>query len=144
MKRAALLIGLAGLAMAAQAQIYTWKDANGVTQYSDQPPPKGTTGKVVNTKDAAVTAVTPPAAKQGASGAVAASAPAAAAPAPAAAKKDPNGPGCADARKRLDFLKGSKLYKNVANEKGQMEFIDEAKKQEEIRKQNEFLEKNCQ
>lgn len=40
MFRKALFALVAGsLAFAAQADIYTWKDAKGVTQYSDQPPP---------------------------------------------------------------------------------------------------------
>lgn len=40
LSRAALLVLLAGIASAAAAQqVYQWKDAKGVTHYSDNPPP---------------------------------------------------------------------------------------------------------
>ncbi|WP_144290319.1 DUF4124 domain-containing protein [Chitinilyticum litopenaei] len=139
MKRFTLILALL-LAAGAQAQIYKWTDDSGRVHYSDQPPPgKGGQAKVVDTKGAAVSSVSSGGGKASAS--VAASKPEVM-PSPVA-RKDPNGPGCEDARKRLSFLQGAKLYKNVSNDKGQMEFIDEKKKQEEIRTQTEFLEKNC-
>ncbi|WP_034639252.1 DUF4124 domain-containing protein [Chitinilyticum aquatile] len=142
MKRTGWLLLLCVLAAGAQAQIYTWKDEKGVVHYSDQPPAgKTSQAKVVNTKDAPVSAVSAQGAKPAAPAAAAPASQAASAP---AEKKDPNSQACVDARKRLAFLQGSKLYRNVSNDKGQMEFIDEKKKQDEIRTTNEFLSKNCQ
>jgi len=47
MRAIALIVLL--LPLAAVAQVYTWKDANGKIHYSDQPPPdQGTRSRVVN------------------------------------------------------------------------------------------------
>jgi len=50
-----LLVGLLALAMIAPAAaqtVYTWKDAKGVTHYSDSPPPAGAKRKEVKAPEA--------------------------------------------------------------------------------------------
>ncbi len=37
----ALVAGLSAASVASAAEVYQWKDANGVTHYSQTPPPKG-------------------------------------------------------------------------------------------------------
>jgi hypothetical protein len=74
-------------APAAQAQ-WKWKDANGVVQYSDRPPPQGTADKDILQR---------PTARSGAPAAPAASAPAAGAAAAPAASQPGN---AADDRRR--------------------------------------------
>ena len=57
--RIALACLLACIALAAQAQsngVYKWKDAKGVTHYSDSPPPVGRYGSVVPDASARVAA----------------------------------------------------------------------------------------
>lgn len=44
--RAFALIALT-LPLVAVAQVYSWKDANGKTHYSDQPPPQGAQSRVI-------------------------------------------------------------------------------------------------
>ena len=49
MKRTALVVSCLIASLAAEAQIYQYKDASGRTVYSDQPPPAGTVkGRVVS------------------------------------------------------------------------------------------------
>lgn len=62
---AALVFGaLMSVALVAQAQVYTWKDAKGVTHYSDSPPAKGQqyTAKQVDAPTPRATAAATPAA----------------------------------------------------------------------------------
>jgi hypothetical protein len=54
MKRTALVVSCLLASLAAEAQIYQYKDASGRTVYSDQPPPGGSVkGKVVSGESAA-------------------------------------------------------------------------------------------
>lgn len=61
--RLALACLLACIALAAHAQsggVYTWKDARGVTHYSDTPPPSGRYGNVASDASARVAAPAKP------------------------------------------------------------------------------------
>ena len=126
------------IALGVQAQVYKWKDETGKVHYSDQPPPAAK-GKVqpLNLKETQVTTM-PAAAKPVAN----ASAPIQAASAPVA-KPPKDERACAEAEKRLAFLKSTNLYKNVSNDKGQVEFLETKQKQKEIEEKTAFLEKNC-
>ncbi len=58
--RKMIVLAFTCFATAAAAQIYTWKDVNGVTHYSDQPP----AGKTTSVKELPVPPAPPPQAKE--------------------------------------------------------------------------------
>lgn len=91
-----LVFAAAALALAASAnaQVYKWKDAQGVTHYSDSAPPGGTEYQKVKISDSAATAMTASAASTAAVSKTAT----AAQPAPASTARIPD---TADNRARL-------------------------------------------
>jgi hypothetical protein len=101
-----LMTGLvvACVCMSANAgDVYQWKDAKGITHYSNTPPASGTyKTRVVHSDD------TPAPAATAATASAAPSPAAAAAPAtsPAAEAKPGEDPGCAIARKDVEVLQG--------------------------------------
>lgn len=78
------LVLAAAAAGASAGEIYTWKDASGVTNFSDSPPPAGTAHEVRRVSDAGV------------------SRPASSDPAPPAAED----PQCTTARANIELLNG--------------------------------------
>ena len=87
----ALVFAVSALALAASAgaQVYKWKDAKGVTHYSDSAPTNGVEYQRVKISSGASTPVTPAPASTSAAGASTSSA-AAAQPAPASTAKIPD------------------------------------------------------
>ncbi|AZN36453.1 DUF4124 domain-containing protein [Iodobacter ciconiae] len=112
----------------AQAEIYKWKDADGMMHYSDQPP-KGNKVEVLKTKDLPVSSMSghKKEASAASSVAVKASAPAAA---PVAAKGEKDEKACKEAMARLGYLQGSKKFSTV-NEKGNLEFMEAGQRKAE-------------
>ena len=87
LRPALLTLALAALSASAVAQqqtVYEWKDAKGVTHYTDTPPSGAHKVREISR----------------------ANTPAAAKPAPAAATKSPNASHCENARANLDRLQG--------------------------------------
>jgi hypothetical protein len=87
---------LAGTALAQAGKVYQWKDARGVTHYSDAPPPKGQ----YESRQVAGDAEPVPAASP-----ATATAPVAPAPAPASKGEQVAMANCATARSNLERLK---------------------------------------
>jgi hypothetical protein len=113
----ALLVAVCPLAF---GQAYKWKDAQGVTHYSDSPPPAGT--KVEKIKTSGV--VVPPAGEQ----APAAASTAAAKPAPAAPVADTpanRAKLCDQLHKNADTLSKEKVV-SVDDGKGGAKTLDDA------------------
>lgn len=92
----ALVAGLSAASVASAAEVYQWKDANGVTHYSQTPPPKGSYQQRQITSSGAGTAQ-------------------ATAPQAAAAGENPN---CATARANVAALSGERPV-HEAGEDGQ-------------------------
>lgn len=158
----ALLLALPGAAMAQ----WKWRDANGVTQYTDRPPPAGTPETQILTRPAAVRAPK----IVSASAAEAASAPSAQNQVQAKAKADEaeleakrkkaedqkaaerkaeeekqakaRSENCARARNYERTLQsGQRLVRT--NEKGEREFLDDAARNEEAQRTREAISSNC-
>ncbi|QLG87460.1 DUF4124 domain-containing protein [Chitinibacter bivalviorum] len=127
--------------LSAQAQVYKWVDSTGRVVYSDQPPPAGSgKAKTVNVKDTAVTSVASPKKQEASTASAVAVKPASAV---ATAKPPRDEAACAAAEKRLSFLVNAKLYKEFPNDKGQVEFLPEDKKKQEIAEKKAYIEKSC-
>lgn len=126
---------------AAQAEIYKWKDADGMMHYSDQPP-KGNKAEVLKTKDLPVSSMSAQRREASAASKVAASAPAvASAPAPAA-KSEKDEKACKEAMARLGYLQGSKKFSSV-NEKGKLEFMEAAQRKAETASVEATIKRVC-
>ncbi|GAB7125803.1 hypothetical protein JCM19000A_03100 [Silvimonas sp. JCM 19000] len=141
MRYSVLALMLCGLAVAAQAQIYKWKDADGSVHYSDQPPTNAQTrSQVVNVKAQAVSGYS--AAKGNASApANAASAVAASSPAQvAAAQKDPAL--CKQYSDRLNYLQTATKLQSI-NEKGNIEMLDANRRASETTIATQNIAKYC-
>ncbi len=128
---------LAGAAVA--GQIYKWKDAEGKIHYSDTPPPAD--AKITQLKmqagDQPVSSVASPKAPP----IVGKSASAAEASAPQAqSEKDPKI--CQQAKARKTFLSSGQLTKTV-NEKGEVEFLNEQKRNAELAEAQKAIERFC-
>ncbi|MFO1226755.1 DUF4124 domain-containing protein [Roseateles sp.] len=169
MRHAPFLLLLALLAaLPAQAQ-WKWRDANGVTQYSDLPPPQGTPEKDIlqrpaNAKRGPVTLL-PVGAAASAAAAAAASA---AAPKPAASRPDAAAQkrqdeerearakeaqdkqreaeqrreNCGRAQENLRSLQsGTRITK--VNEQGQRVFLDEAQLASETARARQLIASEC-
>ena len=92
----ALVAGLSAASVASAAEVYQWKDANGVTHYSQTPPPKGSyQQRQITSSGAGAAQVTAPQA--------------------AAAVENPN---CATARANVAALSGERPV-HEAGEDGQ-------------------------
>jgi hypothetical protein len=159
------LVLAAGLAFvpAVHAQ-WKWKDANGVVQYSDRPPPQGTADKDVLQRPNARTLPAPAApAASAAAAATAATAAADAKPAnpadarrrqaekdeaarKAAADEERNAKvradNCQRARGQLRGLEDGARMSRV-NEKGEREFLDDAGRAAETRRMREIIASDC-
>lgn len=145
MKTSRIVLGLL-LAVAtavASAQVYKWKDADGKIHYSDVPPMPGQAkAEVVKTNDMPVSSVStgskaPPITPKNASQPTAvASAPQAS----AVAQKDPKV--CQQAKARKSFLESGKITRTV-NDKGEVEFLSDEKRQSEIADANKAIKTFC-
>lgn len=128
--------------LGAHAEVYKWKDESGKVVYSDQPPPAAKAkAQPLGFKETIIITEVP---KAVASSAVVAkaSAPAPlASPVPTKSAKDEQA--CAAAEKRLAFLKGAKLFKQVSNQNGDMEYLPYKQKEQEIAEKTKFIEQNC-
>lgn len=146
MKRNIYLLVLALVAVPALAQIYKWKDANGVMQYSDTPPPSNNVkSQVLDIKDIPVSSI-----GLGSKAASAASGVSARASAPAnasaSAQQNPatekNEKLCAELRGRKTFLeKGTRT--RVINEKGEAKRMDADMRKSEIADIEKQMAKVC-
>ncbi|QKJ67739.1 DUF4124 domain-containing protein [Deefgea piscis] len=138
-----LILFLCVLSVGAQAEVYKWKDDSGRVVYSDQPPPAAKAkAQPLGFKETIIITEVPKAAVASSTVAVKASVPTAvSSPAPAKPAKDEQA--CAAAEKRLAFLKGAKLFKQVSNQNGDMEYLPYKQKEQEIAEKTVFIEKNC-
>ena len=130
------------LSLGAQAEVYKWKDDSGKVVYSDQPPPasKAKVQPLGFKETIVITEVVKPAPAS----AVAIKASASAVlPSPVTTKPAKDEQACAAAEKRLAFLKGAKLFKQVSNQNGDMEYLPYKQKEQEIAEKTVFIEKNC-
>ena len=133
-----------GTSMAAYAEIYKWKDANGVVRYSDIPPPTNIPMESMKAKKAAAPATTPseataPKPKSSAKTnekAIEAS-PEKVKEAEAIIKKK----NCDTAKNNLEILNQSGAYK--LNEKGEQVELDEAGIAQEKEKAKKDMQRNC-
>ncbi|MDF4005338.1 DUF4124 domain-containing protein [Luteibacter sp. PPL552] len=110
----------------ALAQAYKWKDAQGITHYADAPPPGNTKFEQVKIATGAASNATP------------APPPAATVARPAAAAGTADTPAnrkalCEQLRKNADLLKNEKVL-NMDDGKGGTKAVDDATRQNEIKK----------
>jgi hypothetical protein len=139
MKRVVMILSVL-LAIAAHAEIYKWKDADGMMHYSDQPP-KGNKAEVLKTKDLPVSSMSGPRRDASAASNVAikASAPIAAS---AVVKSEKDEKACKEAMARLTYLQGSKKFSSV-NEKGKLEFMEAAQRKSETTSVEMTIKRVC-
>jgi hypothetical protein len=141
-----LILLMCVMAFGVHAEVYKWTDASGRVIFSDQPPP-ASQGKAqrMNLNESRVMTIA--ADKK----TVAASLPmnskgsdvrAAVSP-PPTAKPPKDEKACAEAEKRLTFLKGATMFKQVSNDQGKMEFLPAKQREDEIVERSAFIEKNC-
>jgi hypothetical protein len=127
------------LASAAHAEIYKWKDAEGMMHYSDQPP-KGNKAEVVKTKDLPVSSMSGQRKDASMASVVKASAPAASPVVAVKSEKDEKA--CKEAMARLGFLQGSKKFSSV-NEKGKLEFMEATQRKAETTSVEASVKRFC-
>ena len=132
MKRNICFLIFAVVALPALAQIYKWKDANGVMQYSDTPPPSNSVkSQVLDIKDIPVSSLATGAAGQKASGVAGKAASAASSVVEQKVVYEKNEKLCAELRGRKSFLeKGART--RVINEKGEAKRMDAEMRKNEI------------
>lgn len=138
MKASKLLLMMTLVAVSATAQVYKWKDAQGRIHYSDVPPSASqANSEVVNTRNTPVSSVETPKAPP-----IAATKPPPAAQASEVTQiqKDPTI--CLQARARKSFLQSGQLTRSV-NEKGEVEFLSEEKRQADIAEADKAIAANC-
>ncbi|MEJ2795423.1 DUF4124 domain-containing protein [Iodobacter sp. LRB] len=126
----------------AHAEIYKWKDADGMMHYSDQPP-KGNKAEVLKTKDLPVSSMSGQQKREASAAstvAVKASAPASAPVAAAKGEKDEKA--CKEAMARLGYLQGSKKFSSV-NEKGKLEFMEASQRKAETASVEANIKRFC-
>lgn len=150
MKKPLLVVICLGsmLSMLAQAEIYKWKDANGVIRYSDIPPPANVQTESLKSGRSSAPApvakpATPKAKTAGADAEAAATKPEDLTPekvkeAEAVLKKQ----NCENAKSNLNVLNEGAVYKT--NEKGERQDLDEAAVAKEKEKARKDMEKYCQ
>lgn len=128
MRRCLALILLAAACPLAFAQAYKWKDAQGVTHYSDAPPPGSAKVEKITMKGG----VTTPATGSTAPASAPATAPAAPAPATAVADNPANRAKlCDQLRKNLDILQKEAIV-SMDNGKGGQQQLDAAGRQRQV------------
>lgn len=125
-----LLAMLAGTpALAQKQQVYRWVDTDGITHYSDSPPPQG---QGFETRDVAIPPAPPP--------------PPAAAPAeqPVAAAPDPQRQQkCQTARNNLALLRGDKPLSMDVDGDGVTEDLDAVERQRQVDLANRQIRNLC-
>lgn len=168
MRHASFLLLLALLAaLPAQAQ-WKWRDANGVTQYSDLPPPQGTPEKDILQRPANAQRKAVIIQPVGAAASAAAAAASAAAPKPAASRPDAaeqkrqeeerqarqkdeqekqrmaeqRRENCSRAQENLRSLQSGNRITKV-NEQGQRVFLDEAQLASETARVRQLIASEC-
>lgn len=150
MKKPLLVVICLGsmLSMVAQAEIYKWKDANGVIRYSDIPPPANVqTESLKSGRSSAPAPVAKPAATKAKSASDDAEA--------AATKPEDVTPekvkqaedilkkqNCQNAKTNLNILSDGPVYK--VNDKGERQDLDEAAIAKEKERARKDVEKYCQ
>jgi hypothetical protein len=141
MKRNICFFIFAMAALPALAQIYKWKDANGVMQYSDTPPPANAVkSQVVDIRSMPVSAIGTGAAKASEASARAASKASAVVEQKVVYEK--NEKMCAELRGRKIFLeKGTRT--RVINEQGEAKRMDADMRKNEIADIEKQMAKVC-
>lgn len=141
-KTAAFLLALTISGAAVAAQVYKWTDADGKVHYSNMPPPAGTKVKQAPAplKGGSVSSISGPVSTQVEAKKNGAAAPASAPAAQAPSEKDPKA--CSQARARKAFLESGQLTKAV-NEKGEVEFMGDEKRQSELNEADKAIERFC-
>lgn len=139
--RVFLMCVLGVAATMAAAQVYKWKDAEGKTHFSDVPPLPGQSKNDVETmRGGAVSSINtpkaPPIVSRSAEQASAAQASAVA----AQAQKDPKV--CQQAQTRKKFLQTGQMVKAV-NDKGEVEFLSDERRQAEIADADKAIQTFC-
>jgi len=142
MKKNICLLFFAVAALPALAQIYKWKDANGVMQYSDTPPPSNAVkSQVLDIKDIPVSSIATGAASR-ASAAAVRTASAASAAGEQKMVYEKSEKLCAELRGRKTFLeKGTRT--RVINEKGEAKRMDADMRKSEIAEIEKQMAKVC-
>lgn len=143
MKRSICILFFSVIAVPALAQIYKWKDENGVIQYSDTPPVSNTVkSQVIDIKDMPVSAISskaPNGKASEASGAAAAKASAAAGGQPVYEKNEKQ---CSNLRGQKTYLeKGTRT--RMVNEKGEAKRMDADMRKNEIAEIEKQMAKVC-
>jgi hypothetical protein len=140
-------IALVALAPAFAQTVYTWKDAKGVTHYSDAPPPKGTQSRQVQPQPAPPTptpVATTPAKTVPASPSTNAAIAAAIDPAAVAAREKQRAESCKQAQENLAILKNS--YGVAVDNDGDGKndaVLDTAQRQKETENMQLAVQANC-
>jgi hypothetical protein len=142
------ILGGSMLSMAAQAEIYKWKDANGVIRYSDIPPPANVqTESLKSGRTPAPAPVAKPAPSKakapGDGGETAATKPEDITPDKVKEAEDVlKKQNCQNAKTNLNVLNDGPVYR--MNEKGEREDLDQAAIAKEKEKAKKEVEKYCQ
>jgi hypothetical protein len=136
-------IALVALAPAFAQSVYSWKDAKGVTHYSDTPPPKGTETRKVKPQPAPPAPVAPDTAKSPA--APQANASGAAADKVAAAEREKQrAESCKNAQSNLTLLQGSGGVEVDSDGDGKGDqLLDTAQRAKEIENMQAAVQANC-
>ncbi|MDH5834709.1 DUF4124 domain-containing protein [Luteimonas kalidii] len=117
----ALVAGLSAVACVSAAEVYQWKDANGVTHYSQTPPPKGSYQQRQITSSGAGTAQ-------------------ATAPQAAAAVENPN---CATARANVAALSGERPVHEAGAEGQPGRALNDAERASQLELANAAVKAYC-
>ena len=144
-------IALVALAPAFAQTVYTWKDAKGVTHYSDAPPPKGTQSRQLQPQPAPPTPTPVPVATTAtpaktvpASPSTNAAIAAAIDPAAVAAREKQRAESCKQAQANLEILKNS--YGVAVDNDGDGKndaVLDTAQRQKETENMQLAVQANC-
>jgi hypothetical protein len=150
-----MLLTLA-LPMSANAEIYKWKDANGVIRYSDVPPPSNIPHESLGSKNVVV----PPAAPSSAEPSAQKKSPAAGREGDAVKRQEDaeaaknkerakeaelklKQQNCATAKASLqNYQQGGRIYK--INEKGEREYLDDAALAQNLAQAKKDVDEYCQ
>jgi hypothetical protein len=154
--RILMVLLLVLLPMSANAEIYKWKDANGVIRYSDVPPPSNVPRESIGVKKV----VAPPAAPLSAETAAPKKAPAAGREDDAVKRREDaeaaknkerakeaelklKQQNCATAKASLqNYQQGGRIYK--INEKGEREYLDDAALAKNLAQAQKDVDEYCQ
>lgn len=151
-----ILLTLALLPMSANAEIYKWKDANGVIRYSDVPPPSNVPHESLSTKKV----VAPPTAPSPAETSAQKKSPAAGRDGDAVKRQEDaeaaknkeqakeaelklKQQNCATAKANFQtYQQGGRIYK--MNEKGEREYMDDAGIAKNLAQAQKDIDEYCQ